>query len=43
MTTLVEVYRPGEEVEILNNPETVAGDPVLSGFELDLSQVFAHI
>lgn len=33
----VEIYRPGQIVEILNSPETLSGEPVLSGFALNLS------
>ncbi|HLH21831.1 MAG TPA: Uma2 family endonuclease [Chloroflexota bacterium] len=36
----VYVYRPGVSVEQLNNPETLAGDPVLPGFVLDLRRVW---
>lgn len=36
----VYVYRPGAEVERLDNPATVAGDPVLPGFVLDAQAVF---
>lgn len=36
----VHVYRPGLEIEILDAPETVAGDPTLPGFVLDLNLVW---
>jgi Uma2 family endonuclease len=36
----VYVYRPGVAVERLDNPATVAGDPVLPGFVLDAQAVF---
>jgi Uma2 family endonuclease len=36
----VYVYRPGAAVERLDNPATVAGDPVLPGFVLDVQAVF---
>ncbi len=36
----VEVYRPGREVENLENPATVSGDPELPGFILDLAPVW---
>jgi Uma2 family endonuclease len=36
----VEIYRPGKQVEILNNPRTLSGENVLSGFILDLSEIF---
>lgn len=39
-TRTVEIYEPGEEVEILDNPERVAGDPVLPGFVLNLKRVW---
>ena len=36
----VHIYRPGQEVQILDNPEAVAGDPELPGFVLDLEPVW---
>ena len=36
----VHVYRPGQPVEILEEPASVSGDPVLPGFVLDLSAVW---
>ncbi|MEO6394272.1 MAG: Uma2 family endonuclease [Pyrinomonadaceae bacterium] len=36
----VYVYRQGQEVEILDDPQTVSGDPVLNGFVLDLAAVW---
>jgi Uma2 family endonuclease len=36
----VYVYRPDGEVEQLDNPTSVAGDPVLPGFVLDLREVW---
>lgn len=35
----VEVYRPGQAVEILDNPAAISGEPVLSGFTLDLKGI----
>ncbi|HEV2762080.1 MAG TPA: Uma2 family endonuclease [Pyrinomonadaceae bacterium] len=32
----VHVYQPGGEVEILDDPESVSGEPVLRGFALDV-------
>ena len=32
----VYVYRPGTDLEILDAPETIAGDPVLPGFVFDV-------
>lgn len=39
-TRTVEIYEPGEEVEILYNPDRVAGDPVLPGFSLEMKRVW---
>jgi Uma2 family endonuclease len=36
----VEIYRVGQQVEILNNPQTLSGEDVLPGFILDLSEIF---
>ena len=36
----VEIYRVGQQVEILNNPQTLSGEDVLPGFTLDLSEIF---
>ncbi|MEM7593640.1 MAG: Uma2 family endonuclease [Cyanobacteria bacterium P01_A01_bin.83] len=36
----VEIYRVGQQVEILNNPQTLSGEDVLPGFVLDLSEIF---
>ena len=36
----VHIYRAGEEVEILDGPATVSGDPVLPGFVLDLQEIW---
>lgn len=35
----VEIYRPGQDVEILQNPATVSGEDVLPGFVLDLAEI----
>ncbi len=38
----VYVYRPGVEVEVLEDPETVSGEPVLPGFVFEVrSRIFA--
>jgi Uma2 family endonuclease len=37
----VYVYRPDDEVVILDNPETVSADPLLPGFELNLTQLWS--
>ena len=36
----VEIYRQGQEVEILDNPDTVSGEDVLPEFVLDLSTIW---
>ncbi len=36
----VEIYRVGQQVEILNNPQTLSGENILPGFTLDLSDIF---
>nr|WP_144864193.1 Uma2 family endonuclease [Hyella patelloides] len=38
---IVEIYRPGQAVEILNNPQTLSGKDILPGFTLDLTEIFA--
>ncbi len=35
----VEIYRPGQNVEIIESPETLSGEDVLPGFILDLSLI----
>ena len=37
---IVEIYRIGKQVEILNTPQTLLGEDVLPGFVLDLSSIF---
>ncbi|MEM6613347.1 MAG: Uma2 family endonuclease [Cyanobacteria bacterium P01_C01_bin.72] len=36
----VEIYRINEQVEVLQNPQTLSGENVLPGFILDLSSIF---
>ncbi len=36
----VHVYRPGQAVEILNDPETVSGEPLLKGFILEVRSLW---
>ena len=36
----VYVYRPGEPVATLEEPDTVSGDPLLPGFVLDLQRIW---
>ncbi|MEH1806954.1 Uma2 family endonuclease [Nostoc sp.] len=35
----VEIYRPGKDVEILDNPTSLSGENVLPGFVLNLQQI----
>jgi Uma2 family endonuclease len=36
----VEIYRLGQEVEILQSPTSLSGEDVLAGFTLDVSSIF---
>ncbi len=36
---VVEIYRPNQDVEIIQSPKTLSGEDVLSGFTLDLSEI----
>lgn len=36
----VHVYRPGEEREVLEDPANLSGEPVLPGFELNLTDIW---
>ena len=35
----VEIYRPGQDVEVLQSPTSLSGEDVLPGFMLDLTQI----
>ncbi|TVP66267.1 MAG: Uma2 family endonuclease [Nodularia sp. (in: Bacteria)] len=35
----VEIYRPGQEVEVLQSPTSLSGEDILPGFVLDLEQI----
>ncbi|MDJ0676916.1 MAG: Uma2 family endonuclease [Calothrix sp. MO_167.B42] len=37
----VEIYRPHQPIEVLNNPTSLSGEDVLPGFVLDLQVVFS--
>ncbi|HEV8202940.1 MAG TPA: Uma2 family endonuclease [Pyrinomonadaceae bacterium] len=37
----VYVYRPNQETVVLDNPETVSADPLLPGFELNLTELWS--
>lgn len=36
----VHVYRPGQKPEMLENPDTVSGDPELPGFVLQMARIW---
>ncbi|MDY6785450.1 MAG: Uma2 family endonuclease [Cyanobacteriota bacterium] len=36
----VEIYRPAQEVEVLNNPTTIGGEDVLPGFVLTMAPIW---
>jgi Uma2 family endonuclease len=36
----VYLYRPGQSVEMLENPTTLSGDPVLPGFILEVCEIW---
>lgn len=40
-TKRVHVYRSGAEVEVLDDPATLSGEPILKGFILDVRQIWA--
>ena len=40
-TRRVEIYRPNQDVEILENPLALSGEDVLPGFVLDISSIFS--
>lgn len=37
----VEIYRPSQDVEVLENPSTLSGEAVLPGFTLTLKRIWA--
>jgi len=36
----VEIYRPGQAVEVLENPSSLSGESILPGFTLSLKRIF---
>ncbi len=40
-TRQVEIYRPNQTVEIKNAPNSLSGEDILPGFELDLQELWA--
>jgi Uma2 family endonuclease len=39
-TKQVFIYQPNKQVEILENPAKVSGEPLLEGFYLDLTEIW---
>ena len=39
----VHVYRPGPPVQVLDDPQSVSGDPELPGFVLELEPVWRGV
>ena len=39
-TRQVHIYTPNSEVNSLDNPQTISGEPILSGFVLDLAKIW---
>lgn len=39
-TQKVEIYKPGQDVVVLNAPTTISGEDVLPGFVLDLTSIW---
>ncbi|MFM7353792.1 MAG: Uma2 family endonuclease, partial [Microcystis aeruginosa] len=39
-TREVEIYRQGQTVEILTNPESLSGESILSEFSLNLTLIW---
>jgi len=37
----VEIYRTGQDVEVLESPTSLSGENVLPGFMLDLAQILS--
>jgi Uma2 family endonuclease len=37
----VEIYRPNQDVEVLNHPVSLSGEDVLPGFVLDLTEIWS--
>ncbi len=37
----VEIYRPNQPIEVVDNPTSLSGEDVLPGFVLDLQVVFS--
>ena len=38
-TRRVEIYRPNQDVELLENPASLSGEDVLPGFVLNMAQI----
>ncbi|MCC5624979.1 Uma2 family endonuclease [Nostoc sp. CHAB 5715] len=38
----VEIYRPGQDVEILKSPQTLSGETILPGFVLNMKKIWGE-
>jgi Uma2 family endonuclease len=36
----VDIYRPEQPIEVLDNPTTISGEPILPGFVFDVAQIW---
>lgn len=36
----VEIYLPGQDVEVLKFPQTISGENILPGFVLDIQRIW---
>lgn len=36
----VYIYRENSDIEVLDNPETISGEDVLNGFELNVREIW---
>ncbi len=36
----VEIYRPGQEIEVLKLPQTFSGENILPGFVLNMQKIW---
>ena len=40
-TKLVEIYRHGQEKEVLNNPSNLSGENIMPGLTVDLTEIWS--
>jgi len=39
-TKKVEIYRNGQDKQVLDNPSSISGEDILSGLNIDLTEIF---